>query len=149
MGDAYRISKIKGLTKDLPCPRLLARRSGSLKSPLQDVVQVILWPTWIQKLFQPADSSSLCDARAAPEIVTLYAANFPATAIRAKIRQEFEKNKYVDDLEAVDILLLKGYQEFQETINAWKMDSHLYRMFAKEEVGAITQTQYSMKRIAC
>jgi NADH dehydrogenase (ubiquinone) 1 alpha subcomplex subunit 6 len=66
--------------------------------------------------------------------VTLYAANLPATAIRAKIRQQFEKNKYVDDLEAVDILLLKGYQEFQETINAWKMDSHLMRMFNDEEV---------------
>lgn len=66
--------------------------------------------------------------------MTLYAANLPATAIRAKIRQQFEKNKYVDDLEAVDILLLKGYQEFQETINAWKMDSHLMRMFNDEEV---------------
>ena len=40
----------------------------------------------------------------------------------------------MDDLEAVDILLLKGYQEFQETINAWKMDSHLMRLFNEEEV---------------
>ena len=73
--------------------------------------------------------------RAAPEIVTLYAANLPATAIRAKVRQEFEKNKYVDDLEAVDVLLLKGYQEYQETVNAWKMDSHLMSLFNKEQVG--------------
>lgn len=71
--------------------------------------------------------------------MTLYAANLPATAIRAKIRQQFEKNKYVDDLEAVDILLLKGYQEFQETINAWKMDSHLMRMFNDEEVCQLAQ----------
>lgn len=80
--------------------------------------------------------------RAAPEIVTLYAANLPATAIRAKIRQQFEKNKYVDDLEAVDILLLKGYQEFQETINAWKMDSHLMRMFNDEEVRSRESLSY-------
>lgn len=65
--------------------------------------------------------------------MTLFAANIPATAIRAKVRQEFEKNKYVDDLEAVDVLLLKGYQEYQETINAWKMDSHLMDMFNKEQ----------------
>lgn len=82
--------------------------------------------------------------RAAPEIVTTFAANIPATAIRAKIRQEFEKNKYVDDLEAVDILLLKGYQEYQETVNAWKMDSHLFRLFTKEEVsqdGSTTEAE--------
>lgn len=44
----------------------------------------------------------------------LYAINFPASAIRAKVRQEFERNMLVDDLETVDILLLKGHQEFQE-----------------------------------
>ena len=52
--------------------------------------------------------------RAAPDIVELYAANFPASAIRAKVRQEYERNLLVDDLETVDILLLKGHQEFQE-----------------------------------
>ncbi|KAK9893460.1 NADH dehydrogenase, alpha subcomplex, subunit 6 [Cystobasidium minutum MCA 4210] len=72
--------------------------------------------------------------RAAPEIVTLYAANIPATAIRAKIRQRYEKNKYVDDLQAVDILLAKSYMDYQETLNAWKMDSHLMRMFNDEEI---------------
>lgn len=77
--------------------------------------------------------------RAAPEIVTLYAANLPATAIRAKVRQQFDKNRFVDDLEAVDVLLLKGYQEYQETVNAWKMDSHLMQMFNKEEVRCLVQ----------
>jgi hypothetical protein len=72
--------------------------------------------------------------RSAPEIVTLYAANIPPTAIRAKIRQRFEQNKYVDDLQAVDILLAKSYMDYQETLNAWKMDSHLMRMFNDEEV---------------
>lgn len=72
--------------------------------------------------------------RSAPEIVTLYAANIPATAIRAKIRQRYEKNKYVDDLQAVDVLLAKSYMDYQETLNAWKMDSHLMRMFNDEEV---------------
>lgn len=79
---------------------------------------------------------------AAPEIVQLYAVNFPASAVRAKVRQEFERNMLVDDLETVDILLLKGHQEFQEvrgcawmnwdckaddstwlqTVNCWKME---------------------------
>ena len=72
--------------------------------------------------------------RSAPEICQLYALNIPAHAIRAKVREEFEKNRHVDDIKAVDVLLLKGYQEYQETLNCWKMDSHLMRWFAKEEV---------------
>ncbi|KAK4048394.1 hypothetical protein OIV83_004740 [Microbotryomycetes sp. JL201] len=46
--------------------------------------------------------------------LSLYALNLPASAIRAKVRQEFERNALVDDLEAADILLHKGYQELQE-----------------------------------
>lgn len=66
----------------------------------------------------------------------LYAVNFPASAIRAKIRSEFERNRHVDDLEAVDILLLKGHQEYQETVNCWKMESQLMRYFSAEELPA-------------
>lgn len=82
-------------------------------------------PTWVTYYY---------NYRSAPEIVTLYAANLPATAIRAKIRQRFEQNKFVDDLQAVDVLLAKSYMDYQETMNAWKMDSHLMRMFNDEEV---------------
>ncbi|KAM0786157.1 hypothetical protein ACM66B_006964 [Microbotryomycetes sp. NB124-2] len=72
--------------------------------------------------------------RAAPEIVQLYALNLPSSAIRAKVRQEFERNALVDDLEAADVLLHKGYQELQETVNCWKMESHVMRWFANEEL---------------
>lgn len=51
--------------------------------------------------------------RAAHEIPILYAVNIPASAVRAKIRQDFERNLLVDDLGTVDILLLKGHQEYQ------------------------------------
>ncbi|KAH8924246.1 NADH dehydrogenase, alpha subcomplex, subunit 6 [Atractiella rhizophila] len=74
--------------------------------------------------------------RAAPEIVSLYALPFPPSVIRAKIRSEFDKYKEVKDLEAVDVLLLKGHQEFQETLNLWKMDTHVMRWFAAEEAPA-------------
>ncbi|CEQ41761.1 SPOSA6832_03511 [Sporobolomyces salmonicolor] len=96
--------------------------------------------------------------RGAPEIVQIYALNVPAHAIRAKVREMFDRNAQVTDVEAVDILLLKGYQEYQETINCWKMDrsvfvslhaaqiylkidpgvgnSHVMRFFAAEELPA-------------
>lgn len=32
------------------------------------------------------------------------------------------------------MLLAKSYMDYQETLNAWKMDSHLMRMFNDEEV---------------
>ncbi|KAM0747947.1 NADH dehydrogenase, alpha subcomplex, subunit 6 [Meredithblackwellia eburnea MCA 4105] len=78
--------------------------------------------------------------RAAPEIVQLYAVNFPASAIRAKVRQEYERNRLVDDLETVDVLLLKGFQDYQETVNCWKMESQLMRWFSKEELPARPDT---------
>ena len=37
--------------------------------------------------------------------------------MRAKVRQEFERNRNIDDLETFDIVLLKGSQEYQETMN--------------------------------
>ncbi|GAA6051418.1 hypothetical protein JCM3770_000509 [Rhodotorula araucariae] len=72
--------------------------------------------------------------RAAPEIVHSYALNVPAHAIRAKIREEFDRNAAVTDIKAVDVLLLKGRQELQETLNCWKMDTHVLRWFANEEL---------------
>jgi hypothetical protein len=50
----------------------------------------------------------------APEVTQLYALNIPAHAIRAKIREEFERNAAVTDKATVDVLLLKGYQDLQE-----------------------------------
>ena len=82
--------------------------------------------------------------RSAPEICQLYALNTPAHAIRAKVREEFEKNRHVDDIKAVDVLLLKGYQEYQETLNCWKMDSHLMRWFANEEVRLLLSLSLSL-----
>ena len=65
---------------------------------------------------------TLVTCTAAPEITQLYALNIPAHAIRAKVREEFERNAQVSDIKAVDVLLLKGYQDLQETLNCWKMD---------------------------
>ena len=37
----------------------------------------------------------------------------PVSAIRTKVRQEFERHRYVKQLKTVDVLLFNSHQEFQ------------------------------------
>ncbi|KII90129.1 hypothetical protein PLICRDRAFT_91232 [Plicaturopsis crispa FD-325 SS-3] len=63
--------------------------------------------------------------RSAPEVVELYALNVSPGYVRHAIRQKFEKNRYVSNPRAIDVLLLKGRQEYQETLNCWKQPDHV------------------------
>lgn len=72
--------------------------------------------------------------RSAPEICTLYALNLSPAVLRAKFRTAFEANRGVKDIAVYDLLLHKGYVEYQETVNMWKQQSHVMRWFAEEEV---------------
>ncbi|CAG7939166.1 unnamed protein product [Penicillium salamii] len=82
--------------------------------------------------------------RASPEIQTMYSLGMPVSAIRTKIRQEFEKHRYVAQIKTVDVLLYKSHAEFQvsgvpycheshETLNYWKQLSHVMKYFRPEE----------------
>jgi len=42
--------------------------------------------------------------------------------IRLKIRQDFERNRHINDLGIIDMLLHKNQQEYQETMNCWKQE---------------------------
>ncbi|KAI0742786.1 NADH-ubiquinone oxidoreductase Complex1 subunit [Daedaleopsis nitida] len=63
--------------------------------------------------------------RGAPEIVTLYALNVSPAYIRHCVRQHFEQNRYVNDTRVIDVLIQKGRQEYQETMNCWKQLDHI------------------------
>lgn len=41
----------------------------------------------------------------------------PVSAIRTKIRQEFERHRYVSQLKAVDVLIFNSHSEFQVCTN--------------------------------
>jgi NADH dehydrogenase (ubiquinone) 1 alpha subcomplex subunit 6 len=43
----------------------------------------------------------------------------------------FEANRNVTDLRAIDVLLLKSRQEYQETLNLWKQTDHIYGILLK------------------
>lgn len=49
----------------------------------------------------------------APEVQTMYSLNMPVSSIRTKVRQEFERHRYVSQLQTVDVLLFNSHQEFQ------------------------------------
>lgn len=51
----------------------------------------------------------------------------PVPVMRAKIRQEFERNRFVQQLPVVDILVTKSNMEYQETMNYWKQTPHIMR----------------------
>lgn len=59
----------------------------------------------------PAVQSSINDQ--APEIVETYNLVIPVSAVRSRIRQEFERHRYVQELQVIDVLLFKGLAEYQ------------------------------------
>lgn len=69
----------------------------------------------------------------APEVVDIYALNVSPSAIRNAIRRRFEANRHVTDRKAVDVLLTKGWQEYQETMNLWKQPDHIYGILLEDQ----------------
>ena len=43
----------------------------------------------------------------------MYSLNMPVSKIRTKIRQEFERHRFVNKLSVVDVLLTQCHMEFQ------------------------------------
>lgn len=48
---------------------------------------------------------------------------------RKKLREEFEKNKNVEDIRVIDVLVIKGQMELKETVEIWKQKSHVMDYF--------------------
>ncbi|ETS79945.1 NADH-ubiquinone oxidoreductase subunit A [Pestalotiopsis fici W106-1] len=70
--------------------------------------------------------------RAAPEIQTMYSVPFPVSVIRTRMRQEFERHRYVNKLPVVDVLIMQNNAEYQETMNFWKQTTHVMSYFPEE-----------------
>jgi hypothetical protein len=49
----------------------------------------------------------------APEIQTMYSVPQPVSAIRTRMRQEFERHRFVDKLPVVDVLLMQSNADYQ------------------------------------
>lgn len=49
----------------------------------------------------------------APEIQQMYSLPMPIAALRTKMRQEFERHRYVKQIDVVDVLLFQSHAEYQ------------------------------------
>lgn len=67
--------------------------------------------------------------RNAKEIQDLYELDMPVASVKTKIRQEFERQRYIEDLGVKNVLYAKGQMEFQELLNFWKQQCHVMKYF--------------------
>ena len=54
----------------------------------------------------------------------MYSFNMPVSAIRTKMRQEFERHRYVSQLKTVDVLLFNSHSEFQVRPDSKDAEGH-------------------------
>ena len=47
----------------------------------------------------------------------MYSMSMPVSAIRTRMREEFERNRYTNKLPVVDVLLFKSHAEYQVCIH--------------------------------
>lgn len=60
------------------------------------------------------DDSWLMDEQSqAPEIQTMYNVPLPVSVIRTRMREEFEKHRFVNKLPVVDVLIFQSHAEYQ------------------------------------
>ncbi|XP_045585395.1 NADH dehydrogenase [ubiquinone] 1 alpha subcomplex subunit 6 [Procambarus clarkii] len=58
--------------------------------------------------------------RQIPYIVMDYDLPRSKEQCREKLREKFEENRHVQDIRAIDMLVIKGQMELKETVEIWK-----------------------------
>lgn len=52
---------------------------------------------------------------------------------RDKLKEEFVKNKEIQDVRVIDMLVIKGQMELKETVKIWKQKGHIMRYWKESQ----------------
>ncbi|GME94399.1 NADH dehydrogenase (ubiquinone) activity protein [[Candida] boidinii] len=71
--------------------------------------------------------------RHSKDFVNSYDLDIPASQVKTKVRQEFERQRFVNDIKVQNVLYMKAQMEFQELVNFWKQTCHVMKYFETYE----------------